>query len=165
MATERSIEVSTGGDLKNYFGLTPQHLDALAALGSHLYRQGRFSDAETVFSGLIALDEQSFYGHAGLGTVALSQKSPDLTLACNHLQRASQINPNDPNVHANLGEALLRNAHFKEAAASFETCFALDPALHQPGSKRARAIVRTIDAISDHVASIIAGPAAGSDGR
>jgi tetratricopeptide (TPR) repeat protein len=161
MTTERTIRITTGGDLKNYYGLSSEHMDALAVLGFHLYRQGKLKEAETVFNGLIALDEQSFYGHAGLGTVALSQGSPDLQKACKHLEQAVQINPKDPNVHANLGEGLLRSARFKEAARSFETCLALDPGLLQAGSKRARAIIRTIDVISDHVAALASESAPG----
>jgi len=158
MATGRTIKVVSGGDLKNYFGLSSQHIDALAGLGFHLYRQGKFKEAETVFHGLVALDEQSFYGHAGLGTVAMSRQNPDLQSACQHLGRAAEINPRDANVQANLGEALLRSARFKEAAQKFETCLALDPGLLQAGSKRARAIIRTIDAISDHVATMAVQP-------
>jgi len=158
MATEGSLKVVSGGDLKNYYGLAPHHIDALAGLGFHLYRQGKLKEAETVFYGLIALDEHSFYGHAGLGTIALSQQSPDLQSACRHLERAAKINPHDVNVQANLGEALLRSARFKEAAQTFERCLALDPKLVQAGSKRARMIIQTIGAISDQVGDIAAQP-------
>jgi tetratricopeptide (TPR) repeat protein len=165
MAAERSLKVVSGGDLKTYYGLAPQHIDALAGLGFHLYRQGQLKEAETVFYGLIALDEQSFYGHAGLGTVALSQQSPDLQSACRHLARAAEINPQDVNVQANLGEALLRSARFKEAAQTFERCLALDPKLVQAGSKRARMIIQTIGTISDQVAAVAPQSSANSPHR
>jgi tetratricopeptide (TPR) repeat protein len=165
MAREGSLKVVSGGDLKNYYGLAPHHIDAIAGLGFHLYRQGKLKEAETVFYGLIALDEQSFYGHAGLGTVALSQRNPDLQSACRHLERAAKINPQDVNVQANLGEALLRSARFQEAAQTFERCLALDPKLVQAGSRRARMIIQTIGAISDQVAAITPQSSANSPGR
>lgn len=154
MADTGALKITTGGDLGKYFGLTSTHLNAFAALGLQLYRQGRISEAKTVFNGMIALDDQSYYGYAGLGAIALAQEPPDLDAAGQSLQRAADLNPNDNNVHTNLGEVLLRQSRFKEAAKEFEKSLSLDPQHRNPGTKRARAIIGAIHLIADQVGSL-----------
>src|SRR5262249_55062085 len=97
------------------------------------------NDAETLFSGLISIDKDNYYGYAGLGALALAQEKLDE--AVQHLAKAAEINPEDSSVHANLGEAYLRQAKFDEAAAEFTKALELDPDERDPGANRARAIL------------------------
>src|SRR5947209_8503584 len=92
--------------LNQAFGLAKQEVEAIATLGFQLYEQGKMDDAEAIFNGLIALDEKIYYGHAGLGAMSLAQER--LEEASRWLGRAAELNPSDPTVHANLGEALVR---------------------------------------------------------
>jgi tetratricopeptide (TPR) repeat protein len=154
MADTGALKITTGGDLGKYFGLTARHMDAFAALGLQLYQQGRITDAGTVFDGMVALDNQSYFGYAGLGAIALAQEPPDLDGALHNLERAAHLNANDPNVHANLGEALMRQARFDEAAKAFEKSLSLDPHQRYPGARRARAIIAAIDLIAEKVGAI-----------
>jgi tetratricopeptide (TPR) repeat protein len=151
MADANNLKITTGGDLAKYFGLTSVHMDAFSALGLQLFQQGRMEDAAIVFQGIIALDEHSYIGHAGMGALALAQNPPDLKMAVYSLQLAAHFNPHDPNVHANLGEALLRSARFDQAAAAFARALALDPDQVHAGTKRAHAIIRAIDLIAENV--------------
>ena len=64
------------------------------------------SDAECIFNGLIALDSKLYYGYAGLGAMTLADEK--LEESVRWLTRAAELNSNDPTVHANLGEARLR---------------------------------------------------------
>jgi len=153
MTDASALKITTGGDLAKYFGLSSRHMDAFAALGLQLFRQGKVSDAAIVFRGMIALDDQSFFGYAGLGALALIENPPDLPLALSNLQRAAALQPEDPDVHANLGEVLLRLARFPEAAQAFECSLRLDPQMKQSGSKRARAIIGAIDLIAEQIRS------------
>jgi Flp pilus assembly protein TadD len=148
-----SLEITMGGDLAKYFGLSSSHLQAFAALGLQLFQQGRMHDATEVFEGLIALENHSYFGHAGLGTLALVQNPPNLESALTHLRRAAELQPEDPTVHANLGEALLRSARFDEAATAFSQALALDPESAHTGTKRARAILGAIHLIAAGVKS------------
>ena len=125
--------------LNQYLGLSKDQLDAIAALGFRYYEQGNTPDAETLFEGLVALDPNLYYGHAGLGAMALRDEKLDQ--AVTHLSRAAALTPSDPTVYANLGEALLRQAKFKEAASEFERALNLDPKQRDAGANRARAIL------------------------
>jgi tetratricopeptide (TPR) repeat protein len=125
--------------MRQMFGLAKQEIEAIALLGFQLYEQGKVTDAESIFSGLIALDSHVYYGYAGLGALSLAQEKLDE--AFRWLTRAAELNPQDPTVHANLGEALLRQAKFEEAASEFQKALALDPAEDDPGANRARAIL------------------------
>src|SRR5262244_808820 len=92
--------------LNVFFGFDQRTLDALAALAFNLYGQGKIRDAETLFRGLVALDSTQYYGWAGLGALALAEENADQAVP--YLRKAIELNPNDPTLHANLGEALLR---------------------------------------------------------
>ena len=143
-----------GGDLAKYFGLSSSHLQAFAALGLQLFQQGRMRDAAEVFEGLIALENHSYFGHAGLGTLALVQNPPNLESALTHLRRAAELQPEDPDrARQSRGEALLRSARFDEAATAFSQALALDPESVHTGTKRARAILGAIHLIAAGVKS------------
>ena len=144
MAEARAVpakkDVTSGrASLNEIFGLQRSEIDAIAALGFQLYEQGKGKDAEALFNGLIALDSQVYYGYAGLGAMALAEEKLDEAVRC--LTRATDLNPNDPTVHANLGEAYLRQAKFSEAAAEFQKALQLDPNETDLGANRARAIL------------------------
>ena len=128
-----------------YLELSKNQLGAIAALGFRFYEQGNLRDARTIFEGLIVLDPNLYYGHAGLGAIALREER--LEHAVPHLQRAAELQPEDPAVHANLGEALLRQAKFTEAASEFEQALSLDPGKRNPGANRARAILQGMNLV------------------
>src|SRR5215471_20684930 len=117
--------------LSQMCGLAKQEIEAIAALGFQLYEQGKVADAEAIFNGLIALDSHVYYGYAGLGALALAEEKLDE--ASRWLTSAAELNPEDPTVHANLGEALLRQARVEEAAAEFQKALALDPGATDAG--------------------------------
>jgi len=135
------IQVKEAGpvSLSQMFGLAKQDIEAIAVVGFQLYEQGKTTDAETIFNGLIALDSQVYYGYAGLGALALVQEKLDD--ASRWLTRAAELNPEDPAVYANLGEAFLRQAKFDRAAGAFQKALTLDPAETNPSVNRARAML------------------------
>ena len=143
---DRSISAKLRNILAGKEGLDPNvelsknQLAALAALGFRFYEQGNLRDAHTLFEWLTVLDSNLYFGHAGLGEMALrNEKFED---AVRHLQCAAALQPQDPAVYANLGEALLRQANFAEAATAFEQALKLDSAERNPSANRARAILR-----------------------
>ncbi|MBI1786792.1 MAG: tetratricopeptide repeat protein [Acidobacteria bacterium] len=121
--------------------LNEEQIVSIAALGFNLYQQGQLGEAQTIFEGLTAIDPTNYTGYAGLGAVALAKDPPALDEAVSHLTMAAGINDSDPTVHANLGEALLRQGKFEEATQAFEKALALDPNEEDPGANRARAII------------------------
>jgi Flp pilus assembly protein TadD len=89
---------------------------------------------------LSALDPALYLGHAGLGAIDLIEERLDSALA--KLGRAAELNPRDPAVQANLGEALLRAGRFSDASRCFERALQLDPL--DAGANRARAIIAAL---------------------
>jgi len=120
--------------------MSKNQLAALAALGFRFYEQGNLRDARTLFEWLAVLDPNLYFGHAGLGAMAL--RNEKLDDAVRHLKRAAELKTQDPAVYTNLGEALLRQANFQEAATAFEQALKLDASERNPSANRARAILR-----------------------
>jgi tetratricopeptide (TPR) repeat protein len=125
--------------LRQVLGVQKQEIEMIAAFGFQLYEQGRTEEAQGIFDGLIALDSNVYYGYAGRGAMALVDEKLDD--AVRWLTRAAELNSTDPAIHANLGEAFLRQGKFREAAASFEIALKLDPAEKNPSANRARGIL------------------------
>ncbi len=135
--------------LNTVLGVPKEQIQAMAALGINLYEQGQNRNAESIFQGLIALDQTSFYGYAGMGALALSEERLDEALV--YLRKAAELQPKDPTVHANLGETLLRQAKFSDAATEFEKALNLDPDQRDPGANRARAILQGMQVVISEV--------------
>ena len=139
---------ATGGEPKPMtalFGLGKAELDAIEVLGFELYLQGRTRDADAIFSGLIALNDRMYQGYAGKGALALAEER--LEEALGWLNQAAERNSNDPTIHANLGETLLRQGRYSQAAVEFEKALALDPGEEDPSANRARAILAGMTAM------------------
>jgi tetratricopeptide (TPR) repeat protein len=124
---------------------------AIVALAFNYYQQGKLHEAETIFRGLQLLNPKLYYSYAGLGAVAMAQKPPNLAEAYQNLSKAAELNPSDPTVQANLGEVLLRQAKFDEAAKYFKKSLELDPQQRDPGANRARAIISGLTAVASEV--------------
>jgi Flp pilus assembly protein TadD len=125
--------------LSALFGVSKGQLAEMALFGHQLWRQGRRNEAAKVFRGLIALDDTVYYGHAGMGLVAMSRG--DFCTAEQYLAKAVALEPSDAAVAVNLGEVLLRLGKVEPALAAFQSAALLDPSGHNPGAARARAIL------------------------
>lgn len=128
--------------LSQALGLSENVVEVFAMLGAQCYEQGRYGDARSMFVAAVALNGNSYFGHAGLGAVALIEE--DLEGALQSLQRAYQINTKDPAVCGNLGEVMLRKGQLPEAIRYLSEAAALDPAHTSPYANRARGILHAI---------------------
>ena len=99
--------------------------ELFALMGAQYYDQGRYDDARCMFQGAATLDSSNYYGHAGLGAIALMED--DLEGARAHLLRAHSLNSKDPSVCANLCEVCLRRGETAEAARYLREAANLDP--------------------------------------
>src|SRR5258708_5636625 len=102
---------------------------AIASLASSLFVQGRLQEASVLFLGLASMHNNA-YGEAGLGAVAMAQDPPDLEAAERHLTEAVRLDPSDPSIRTNYGEALLRLGRIDEAAVELMHSLELDPNGH-----------------------------------
>ncbi|HZQ96085.1 MAG TPA: tetratricopeptide repeat protein [Candidatus Sulfotelmatobacter sp.] len=146
-ATEVEQRMKNGEQLSTILGVSEPKIEALAALGYNSYQQGQLKDAETFFAGVVALDNNSYIGNAGLGAVAMAQKPPKLDAAYSYLSKAAQLRPQDATIQANLGEVLLRQGKVEEAKPHLEKAFQLDPNFKDRGVNRARALVAGLDLV------------------
>ena len=145
--TEAAKRILSGEEVGAVLGVSDAQLKAIVALGYNKYQQGRLADAETMFRGVAALDSKSYFGHAGLGAVALAKKPPDLETAFSSLSKAVELKPDDATVQANLGEVLLRQGKIEQAKSHLEKAFQLDPGHKEASVNRARAIVGGLDMV------------------
>lgn len=125
--------------LSKLLNVSRAELAGMAAFAHELWRQGRRPEARQMFEALIAADGQLYYGHAGMGLVAMQEE--DFVAAQHHLARAAELEPGDPAVAVNLGEALVRLERIQEALPVLQHALALDPTLRNPGAARAAAIL------------------------
>jgi len=125
--------------LSTLLGVSRDELSTMAAFAYELWRQGRRQEARAMFSALAAADPQLYYGHAGLGLVAMQEE--DFPAAHGHLARAHALEPADAAVAVNLAEVLLRLDRFTEALPMLQRAATLDPTLKHAGAARAAAIL------------------------
>ena len=118
-------------------------IELFALMGAQYYDQGRYEDARSMFQGAATLDSSNYYGHAGLGAIALIEE--DLEGARVHLLRAYALNSKDPAVCANLGEVYLRCGETGDAARFLREAASLDPERLSPFANRARGMLSAID--------------------
>ena len=128
--------------LSQALGLSDNVVEVFAILGAQCYEQGRYRDARSMFLAAVALNANSYYGHAGLGAVALVED--DLDGALQSLQRAYGIYAGDPAVCGNVGEVMLRKGQLPEAVRYLREAVALDPAQTNSHANRARGILHAI---------------------
>ncbi len=125
--------------LRGLLGVSVESMEPVAALASRWYSQGRYKQAATVFQGLVALDENAYYGHAGLGAIALVQEQYEE--ASVHLRRAFAIVPDDLTIAVNLGEALVMSGELAEGLQILNTAMDQDPDHKDPFVNRARSLI------------------------
>lgn len=124
--------------LSTLLGVSESDVMQLANFGHDLWRQGRYQDAAKVFQGIVALDENIYYGHAGLGLA--SMKMERYEAAEKHLAKAHALAPQDSSVAVNLGETLLHLGKLPEAIAMMQRAIEAG-STGDAGANRARAIL------------------------
>ena len=117
-------------------------LELCAFTGSQFYEQGLHQDARSMFLHVVALNDKSYLGHAGLGALELIEGNDQA--AREHLETAYGCNPRDIIVCGNLGETLVRLGHPRDAARFLREAAALDPAETDSYANRARAILAAL---------------------
>lgn len=138
--------------------VTLEQLDGMATLGFKAYQEGNLDQATSIFEGLLVVARESYYGYAGLGAIALVKDPPDLDGALANLTMAVELCPDSPTLHANLGEALLRNNQLAESAEEFRKAIEMDPEKKDPGANRARAIIEGLSVALGELKRMAAAP-------
>lgn len=125
-------------NLRDYHAISGPEMLQMALIGFRLYEQGKYSEAKTIFSGLISLEPTESYYHTALGAVFLAEE--DLEMARGYFDVAISLNPKEVAPYVNRGEVNLRDGKILEAAEDFAKAVELDPKFEDPLTQRARVL-------------------------
>ncbi len=123
-------------NLRDYHAINGPEMLQMALIGFRLYEQGKYSEARTIFSGLISLEPLEAYYHTALGAVFLAEEN--LQMARAYFDSAIALNPREIAPYVNRGEVNLRDGKILEAATDFSKAIELDPKFADPLTQRAR---------------------------
>lgn len=124
--------------LKDYHAISGPEMLQMALIGFRMYENGKYSEAETIFNGLIALDPREAYYYTALGAVYLAQDQ--FERAKHNFDTALVFNPKELAAYVNRGEVHLRMGNVMEAATDFKSAVDLDPSGKDPLVIRARVL-------------------------
>ncbi len=124
--------------LRDYHAISGPEMLQMALIGFRMYENGKYSEAETIFNGLIALDPREAYYYTALGAVYLAQDN--FERAKHNFDQALAFNPKELAAYVNRGEAHLRMGNVMEAATDFKSAVDLDPTGKDPLVLRARVL-------------------------
>jgi len=140
---EHLQDVLAGAPLLSVVPVTKDDIIAIGTAGYQFLEQGQQEKARNAFSALIKLAPRMCIGYAGLGAVALAERS--LGEALELLAKAVTIYRGDANICANLGEVMLRLGQPDEAKVLLNCAVKLDPDGRHPAANRARAMLAGIE--------------------
>lgn len=150
--TEEQLDGLLNGNysFQDFFNLSDDVLLAWANQGYFFYNQGKYTEAETIFKGLVTLNAKVAYYHTALGSIYEAQEKYDDALA--EFNHALDIDEKDICALVNRGEIRLRKGKVLEAAEDFQKAIGLDDANQEelkskneppnpdPAAQRARAL-------------------------
>jgi Tfp pilus assembly protein PilF len=125
-------------NLRDYHAISGPEMLQMALIGFRFYEQGKYSDAKTIFLGLVSLEPTEAYYFTALGAVYLAEE--DLTEARAAFDRAIGLKPKEVAPYVNRGEVNLREGKILEAAQDFKKAVELDPKYQDPLTQRARVL-------------------------
>ncbi len=120
-------------------GLTREELYMIAKRGYDLLQEGKFSQAQIIFDGLVYLDPYDPYFYTVLGSVRQRQEDIDGALAC--YNQAIRLQPWNVNALANRGEIFFNQGKLTEAMEDFQKVIAFDSEDKNPSTLRVKTLV------------------------
>lgn len=121
---------------RDYHAISGPEMLQMALIGFRMYENGKYTEAKTIFQGLIALDPMEAYYYTALGAVFLAEE--DLENARAMFSSSIALNPKEVAPYVNRGEVSLREGKILEAAEDFQKAVELDPKHEDPLTQRAR---------------------------
>jgi tetratricopeptide (TPR) repeat protein len=88
---------------------------------------GQYVDAETLYARTLDRNPRCWLCHENLGVLALARTPPARQEAIARFREALEINPNDPQVHNNLGTTLMELGRLDEAVAEHRLAIRFAP--------------------------------------
>jgi Flp pilus assembly protein TadD len=119
-------------------GISMKQTYDLAEMGYQLFLQGRNSEAQKIFEGLIVLNPYDGYFHSVLGSIFARSGQADK--AVQEYSIAINLDPKDPQVLVNRAELNLQKGQFEDALNDLKAAIALDPNGKHSAVIRAKAL-------------------------
>jgi tetratricopeptide (TPR) repeat protein len=136
---ERVAQLQRGElNIRDFHAISAPEMLQMALFGFRMYEAGKYSEAKTIFSGLIQLEPTEAYYFTALGAVFLAEE--ELELARKHFDVSISLNPREVAPFVNRGQVNLREGKIKEAADDFARAVKLDPKFQDPLTQRARVL-------------------------
>jgi type III secretion system low calcium response chaperone LcrH/SycD len=136
---ERSEKYLSGEmNLRSFHAISGPEMLQMAQIAFNLYSSGRYTEAETMFNGLIALEPTEAYYHTALGCVYMAQD--EYEKAKEQFDHALALDPKELASYLNRGEVHLRLGNVMEAANDLKACVDLDKTGKDPLAMRARVL-------------------------
>ena len=108
-----------------YFMSSPKNkVREYSALGTSLYREGKYEEAIEQFNKAIELDSEISGPYRGLGGAYLELK--DYEKAIENFEKSLSINPNSPNTYNGLGEVHYQIGDYDKAIEYFKEAINID---------------------------------------
>jgi tetratricopeptide (TPR) repeat protein len=126
--------------LQDLLGFSANDVDGLLALGSMLYSQGRWAEAEDVFRALVLINKDNAIAQSALGTVLTAENKPDEALVV--LNEALRLDNTDIASYVNRADVLIKKEEFEKALGDLKQAMDLDPSGTNPAINRARAMIQ-----------------------
>lgn len=124
--------------LRDLGEISDQQLLEITETAYSMLTSGKYKEAKTLFTGLIALEPLEAYYRTALGCVLMCEENWERALEV--FDEALRLNPRDPHALVNRGEVHFRLGHLEETAIDLAAAVSLDPENREPSTQRARAI-------------------------
>lgn len=124
-ATEHDNLTEARKLLEQIVGNDPEDFVSWAELGSILFREGKYSDADKAYQRALAGKPDFLVVLVNLGKVRIAQKNFDG--AIESLTKAVEVDPKSADAHHYLGEAYLQTKKGSKAVVHFTEALKLDP--------------------------------------
>jgi Tfp pilus assembly protein PilF len=118
--TEREVEY-----LRGQLRINPDDADRRVELGRLLLSEHMTENAVAEFEQAIRIDSCDIQAHLLLSLALQKRRDPDLARAAWLLERASQMEPHNENVHLSLGQVYHKLGEEEKAKAEFEETISL----------------------------------------
>jgi len=105
----------------------PKNIHYLSQLGRMLVASGRYSEAIELLEAAAAQDPDNFKFQYSLALAFGKRAMSDVDRSIQHWERAFALNPEDPNLHRNMGIAYFTRGMLKESAKAFKRALQADP--------------------------------------
>lgn len=123
---EFARRVVNGEPTADLFGLGDSFINDVVGRAYKLYGAKNYDNAEVLLKGAIALDETRAYPHLLLGDILLHKS--EYEEAMQQFERAHELNPEDGETMAKLGEANLRVGQVEAANRHLDAAMNMLPA-------------------------------------